>query len=240
MANKIIAIITVLFFAGLISLYYGNTLFILFESDEPSESIGTPGRGALKNGKRLPSRGGNFSAYSRLGALLGRNSVHHRVRDCVVEAYRAMHEKYPDKVFVYGETGRPSGGSFKPHKTHQNGLSVDFMVPVMDDKGRSLPLPASPFNKFGYGIEFDRAGRADELQIDFEAMAAHIFELQSAAGRTRLKIQKIIFAPELQPHLFKTEHGKKIRASITFSSKPAWVRHDEHYHVDFVVNNELE
>jgi len=46
---------------------------------------------------------------------------------------------------------------------------------------------------------------------------------------------RVIFDPELQPNLFKTEHGKYLREHVQFSTKRSWVRHDEHYHVDFKV-----
>ena len=68
--------------AGLVALVlllrYGNTVAIALENPLPSQSLGTPARGELRNGKRLPSRGENFRAYSDLGALLGRNAVHHK------------------------------------------------------------------------------------------------------------------------------------------------------------------
>ena len=38
----------------------------------------------------------------------------------------------PGVKFVYGETGWPDGGPMPPHRTHRNGMSVDFMVPVRD------------------------------------------------------------------------------------------------------------
>lgn len=61
----------------------------------------------------------------------------------------------PDKTYVYGETGFSRGGPIRPHRTHQAGLSIDFMVPVLNDANRSVPLPSTPMNMFGYGLEFD-------------------------------------------------------------------------------------
>ncbi len=214
-------------------LCFGNSICIYFENDEPSASIGTPENGELINGKRLPTRGSNFVAYSYLGSMLGRNSVNIRVRDAVIESYEAVHIKHPEKTFVYGETGWPHGGRFRPHKSHENGLSVDFMVPILDEDGGSVPLPTSVFNKFGYGIEFDKTGAYGKYRIDFDSMAEHIYELNQATKRNGLIIRRVIFAPELQPHLFNTEYGRLIKDRIKFSIRPSWVRHDEHYHVDF-------
>jgi penicillin-insensitive murein endopeptidase len=45
----------------------------------------------------------------------------------------------------------------------------------------------------------------------------------------------IILEPLLQPQLFKTKHGAYLREHLSFSRKRSWVRHDEHYHVDFIV-----
>jgi len=35
--------------------------------------------------------------------------------------------------------------------------------------------------------------------------------------------------------LFQTEYGKKLKGKLKFNPKQAWVRHDEHIHVDFAI-----
>lgn len=50
----------------------------------------------------------------------------------VLETYSKMQRRFPDKTFVCEETGWCGGGRIRPHKTHRNGLSVDFMVPVLN------------------------------------------------------------------------------------------------------------
>ena len=45
----------------------------------------------------------------------------------------------------------------------------------------------------------------------------------------------MIFDPRLQPLLFKTKYGKKLKGKLKFNTKQAWVRHDEHIHVDFAL-----
>ena len=204
-------------------------------SPEESTCFGTPGRGRLEDGVRLPASGANFRVFSALGADLGRTYVHSRVREVVVAAYRALEASAPGKVYVYGDTGWPLGGRFRPHKTHQNGLSVDFMVPVLDGEGRPAPLPAGPANKFGYGIEFDGKGRCGEYRIDFEAMAEHLYELHRAAQARGVGIARVIFDPGLQPRLFRTARGPFLSENLRFTKEKVWVRHDEHYYVDFAL-----
>lgn len=201
------------------------------------ESIcyGTPEKGRIENAWQLPSAGSNFSAYSSVGAAIGRNYVHGKVYAVILDAYKALEKEIPGKVFVYGETGWKNGGGFRPHKTHENGLSVDFFVPVLNAKGQSVPLPTNPLNKFGYNIEFTPQGKYKEYSIDFDSMAAHLRALKEAAAKNGIKISRVIFDNDLQKLLFKTPRGQEIQSQLTFSIKKPWVRHDEHYHVDFVV-----
>lgn len=183
----------------------------------------------------LPSAGANFSSYSTAAELVGRTYVHSKVRDVVLAAYTAVGETAPDRVFVYGETGWKSGGRIRPHRTHQNGLSVDFMVPVVDKAGRSVPLPATPLNKYGYGIDFDASGRYEELTIDFRAMAEHLYQLDIAARQLGAGIALVIFDNDYLPRLFATSRGAYLKQRVRFMQGKPWVRHDEHYHVDFAV-----
>lgn len=153
----------------------------------------------------------------------------------VVEAYQVLEQTVPNKVYVYGETGWAKGGRFRPHKSHQNGLSVDFFVPVLDTKGVSVPLPTGPHNKFGYLIEFNSKGKFGDYSIDLEAMAAHLLAIKQASDKKGIKIRRVIFDNELQQLLFKTSKGSELQAAFTFSKKKPWVRHDEHYHIDFIL-----
>lgn len=224
---------------------FGNDALRFLESSAPSESRGTPERGSLVHGRRLPSGGANFAAYSYLGALLGRNSVHAAVRATVLEAYDRLRVSEPDVRWVYGETGWPRGGPFPPHRTHENGLAVDFFVPVRNGVGRSVRVPAWPWTKFGYALDFDSTGQgsgffARGLRIDFAAIAAHLAAIAEAAPRHGLAVDVVIFAPELQRRLLESAEGRELRGLVRFSPRPAWVRHDEHYHVNFrIVNRTL-
>jgi penicillin-insensitive murein endopeptidase len=203
-------------------------------SDVPSTCYGNTSRGALRNGWRLPRNGANFRAYSLLGWGAGRTFVHSTVHAVVLDAYQRLAVSQPEYRFVYGETGWAEGGSFEPHRTHENGLSVDFMVPVRDASGAIVELPSSPLDKLGYAHEFDAAGKLGALRIDFEALALHLAELERSAARQRVKVGRVIFDPQLRAQLASTKVWPDIE-SLPFMLKPAWIRHDEHYHVDFDV-----
>ena len=202
-------------------------------SAEESVCYGTPQEGRLEGGVKLPFRGNNYVSYSWAADMAGRNYVHSTVRDIVLSAYATLETEMPDKVFKYAEAGYRDGGPFKPHRTHANGLSVDFMVPVVDPTGQSVHLPTHVLNKLGYAIEFDATGKYKKYIIDYEAMAAHLVNLHKAALEQGGGISRVVFDPGLQQYLFATSHGDYLKQHIPLNIKPSWVRHDEHYHVNF-------
>ena len=202
---------------------------------EPSVCFGTTSDGRLENGWKLPTAGPNFATHWTTGRILGRSFVHSSVHAVVLSAYAAMEASMPKTKFVYGEAGWKSGGEFKPHKTHRNGLSVDFMVPVLNENGQSIPLPSNVLNKWGYDLEFDKSGQLDGLSIDFNAMAEHIYQLDIAAKEHGIGIWRVIFDPQLQPLLESSPRWPYLRENVQFSERLSWVRHDEHFHVDFKV-----
>lgn len=205
-----------------------------------TESIcyGTTKDGRLENAVKLPAQGNNFIGYSLIARLAGRTYVHSEVKEIVVSAYKSLEKTNPNKVYKYGETGFKNGGLFNPHKTHQNGLSVDFMTPVTDSSGNSVQLPTNFLNKLGYNVEFDSSDHYDGLYIDYEAIAAHIVALHKQALNRGHNLWRVIFDPKLQHNLYKTEHADYLRKNINFSKKRSWVRHDDHYHIDFEIECE--
>lgn len=212
-------------------------ILLLSKSAHAKESIcyGTTSKGRLDNGIALPSSGSNYVVYSNIARLAGRTYVHTQVADIIVKAYQRLEVDQADKVFKYAETGFEEGGQFKPHKTHRNGLSVDFMTPVVNNFGQSVHLPTHLVNKFGYDIEFDTNHQYDEFTIDYIALAAHIVALHKEAVNQGVDLWRVIFDPKLQPELFKTPYGPYLKKYIQFSKKRSWVRHDEHYHIDFAI-----
>lgn len=217
---------------------YINVLCLIFSSSAFSaESVcyGSSSDGSLEGGVKLPGEGKNYISYSKTAEIVGRTYVHSKVRDIILVSYQWLEKETPGNVYKYAETGFKEGGQFKPHKTHRNGLSVDFMVPVVNEDGNSVHLPTHYLNKLGYSIEFDETGRYEQYKIDYEALAAHIVSLHKAAIENEVELWRVIFDPKLQPRLMSTKYGEYLEKNIQFSKHRSWVRHDEHYHVDFDV-----
>jgi len=201
-----------------------------------SQCFGTTSNGSVSDSVQLPQKGANFIIYHYLGHFLGRNYVHSKVAEVLLGAYEDLNQTHPKIMFKYAETGWKNGGTFKPHKTHQNGLSVDFMVPVKNKKGQSILFPTTISNKFGYSVEFDSRGNFNGFSIDYEALGLHLVALDKQAKKHGIGIKRVIFTPELRKHLMHTSSNKYLKENMTFMKNKAWVRHDEHYHVDFEIN----
>ena len=200
---------------------------------EASQCYGRPGLGRLDNGVRLPPSGANFSAYSKRAVAAGRTYVHDQVADIIVLAYRQLAADKVSAHYVYGETGLASGGPFKPHRTHQNGLSVDFFVPVRDGSGRAAMMPTESQARLGYDIEFDKQGRYQDYRLDFAALADHLHALHAVAAKRGVGLTRVIIDTDFLPQLLATPRGPWLKQHIPFMMGKPWVRHDEHYHVDF-------
>jgi penicillin-insensitive murein endopeptidase len=169
-------------------------------------------------------------------AASGRQYVHSRVRDTLVAAFSALHAAKPERTFVLGETGLEPGGRFRPHRSHQNGLSVDIFMPVRDDSGHAVLTPTAPWQKFGYALEFDAKGEGSGLSIDFDSLAELVLELNRQAQLHGLALERIIVAPEYIDRVIGASNSGEMAALVgRFTRRPAWVRHDEHLHVDFRV-----
>jgi penicillin-insensitive murein endopeptidase len=211
-------------------LYCFPNSLLVFENEEKSLSQGQVWNGAVKYSKRMPFQGDNFTTYSFLGYLLGRTHVHEKVKKVVLDAYEICEQTCHAVDFVLAETGWPWGGRFLPHRTHQNGTSVDFLTPFLKN---GIPSHRHGVqNVWGYAIELDQEGRDGEYEIDYATMVKHLLALKESADKNGVRISKIIFDPVLQPRLFSSSGGEQLR-QLPFTSRRVAIRHDDHYHVDF-------
>ena len=95
-----------------------------------SISTGLPGEGTMENGKLFPFEGPIFKYFSEWSYLNGRAFVNDKLKDVVLESYDSLLALYPDQIWGIMECSLQSGGVISGHRTHQNGLSIDFMTPL--------------------------------------------------------------------------------------------------------------
>lgn len=199
-----------------------------------SACFGTVNNGRVENAVSLPREGPNFVRMAQGPVSAGRVFVHTLVHDSLLDAYRALAEERPRIRWVYGETGLERGGPIPPHKTHQNGLSVDLFVPVVDLAGNSVPFPHRADNGWGYLVDFDASGRNATHMIDYAALGDLLYHLHGAAKRRGSGLALVVFQKELRPYLFQTARGAWLKENIPFPNWDDSVRHDDHIHVDFI------
>lgn len=186
----------------------------------------------------LPLSGDNFQASSLPGYGAGRYYLKGRAAVAVLKAYARLAASHPELRFIYAEMGWKGGGRFRPHRTHQQGLSADFITPVRkpDATGKAAPatLPCNTANLWGYGIRLDNNGRYQDYRLDTAAMIAHLDALRQEAAAQGLKIERVIFDPPLLK-LLRADPNFKRLGDMRFMENKAWFPHDGHYHVDFAL-----
>lgn len=203
-----------------------------------SKATGTVSRGTLENASIIPFEGPNFKYFDQNSYIGGRAFTHSKVVEITVATYDALSQKGVDRMFRVMEFSRKEGGKIIPHRTHQNGLSVDYMMPLVKNG-----LPCYDFDDQGashYLLDFDKNGASKDdpsITIDFNTAAQHILELEMQARKRGMRIDKVIFNTYLLNELFATPMGQKLRRSGIYfaqSLRPIINElHDDHYHVDY-------
>lgn len=211
---------------------------IFHKNKGESISIGDYHSGSMKNGYLMPLRDKNFKCYSWFSYFsLGREYVNSLVYRTVLDSYSDLELNHPKRVFIYMESAKKNGGRLYPHRTHQNGLSIDFMSPLVKN---GKPKYFNLLGIFRYAINMDKEGKLKSnsaVSIDFNLIAEHILLLDKNARRNGLKIKKVIFNIDLKDNLYQTEYGKKLKKSGIYLAQnltPLLNKlHDDHYHIDF-------
>ena len=209
-------------------------------NDLPSISKGTVSNGELINGKLIPFKGPNYAYFSEESYLAGRAFLNDKVLNTLLTSYSNLESNLPNKLFYVMECANANGGKLAPHRTHQNGTSVDFMMPLLKDGKPYSGLDTLGVNHYLLGFANDGTYIDDKsISIDFNLVAKHILELQTEAELNGLKIKKVIINIELKDNLFATEYGQILKNSdIYIVQKLSPIinsLHDDHYHIDFEV-----
>jgi len=207
---------------------------------KPSKSTGTPGNGSLSHGRLLPFSGKNFHYFDSSSYLMGRAFTHQKVKNLLLATYKRLAHSAPKKVWGLMEASNENGGRLFPHRTHQNGLSIDFMSPLLKNEKIYHQLDYMGLNH--YWMQFNNAGIYEKdrsVSIDFNHMAQHILMLDNLAPQFGLRIKKVIFKIELKDELFASTYGRKLKQSTLYFARRLDRKtneaHDEHYHIDFEV-----
>lgn len=200
-----------------------------------STCYGRVNNGRVENAVSLPREGPNFVRMAQGPISAGRVFLHSKVHDILLDAYAALAVERPKIRWVYGETGLQQGGPIPPHQTHQNGLSVDLFVPVVDKEGNSVQFPNRADNGYGYLVDFNAAGENATHRIDYAALGELLYQLQVATKKHGSGLALVVFERELRPALFQTARGSWLKDNIPFPNWDDRVRHDDHIHVDFAM-----
>jgi penicillin-insensitive murein endopeptidase len=209
-------------------------------NDLPSKSFGTYSKGSLQNGKLIPFKGKNFTYFDAQSYLNGRAFLNGKVLNSLLKAYKQFETLLPERMFYVMECSNADGGKLFPHRTHQNGLSIDFMMPLIKDGKAFYGLDTLGADH--YFLEFDNSGKYKEdpsISIDFNLVAHHILILNKVAKVLGVKLTKIIINTDLKDELFATKYGQSLKASgiyvVQKLSPLINSLHDDHYHIDFEI-----
>ena len=203
-----------------------------------SISKGTVSNGKLSNAVLFPPKGNNYNYFSGQSYLKGRAFVNSEVKNILLDALVSLENIVPDQQFQIMEIAHEHGGELWPHRTHQKGTSVDFMLPKMKDGKVDYSLDKKGISH--YFLNTNNNGVYDDsdgVKINFESTAKEILALNEAANSNGWKIKKVILKIELLDDLFKTPSGKKLKQLKIYFAKSLSKKvndvHDDHFHIDF-------
>lgn len=204
----------------------------------PSVCTGTEAGGTLEHAKLIPFTGINYSYFDTASYLSGRAFMSDKMANTLLASYHELEMLAPGRIFRYMETGLENGGPIPGHRTHQNGRSIDLMVPLVKD-GK----PYYKYDSIGgwhYSLDFDDKGRYlldTTVSIDFNLIGTQILSLDRQARKNGLHVKKVILKLELKDDFYAAPSGKKVKQKgiyLAMNLPPATNKqHDDHFHVDF-------
>ncbi len=246
--SKVSLRIVPILFGVFFSPVFGQDRFVIDEElqtyiqekaldDTISESIGTVSNGSLKHGKLVPYKGRNFMYFDRTSYLEGRAFLNDLALKSMLSTYDSLLAALPQRYFNVMECSHEHGGEMFPHRTHQNGLSIDFMMPLVKDGSPYYGLDTIGLEH--YALQFDDNGRYTKdttITIDFDLVARQILLLDHFAKQNGLAVFKVIIKIELKDELFATQYGQRLKESRIYVvrglSPLINSLHDDHFHID--------
>lgn len=122
------------------------------------------------------------------------------------------------------------------HRTHQTGLSVDLMTPLV--KNGQQYRRTDGLGIWHYLLSYDSKGYWNKkVKIDFETLAKLILAIDDSAKKNGLKLSKVILKIDLKDDFYATPSGKQVKARGIYLAmalpKSVDNLHDDHIHLDF-------
>lgn len=207
-----------------------------------SQSIGSVRNGSMKNGFIFPWSGENYRYFSPLSYYIMDNGyAHHKVHDAMLYAFKNLASTAPGIQWRLMETNGRNGGNMLIHRTHENGMSVDLMIPKKNGDRQSRFWDR--VGMWHYLLDFDDEGGFylnNNVKLDLENLAKAILAIDDGARQNGLRIRKILLRTRLLDEFYSTKSGKEVRRRKIYIPQrlPYWVDrvHDDHIHVDFEIN----
>lgn len=170
-----------------------------FEVPGGAYSIGTPNRGRLMGGIRLPES--KDYTIRRPEEAFGSSHTILNIQEAIA-AFR-RDSGYDGKIVV-GALSLPKGGRFRPHRSHQSGRDVDIRLP----KKRGADLKSDNPNDIDWDASwllvksFMQEGDAEYIFLDYSRQK-RLYEAAKRAGATSSELDKAIQYPRSR----KTNNG---------------------------------
>ena len=195
------------------------------ESD-PSESVGTPSRGRLKNGVSLQD-GDHYKV--KAGSRTTRHGTAELVRLIHFVAYQVA-EAFPRSVLTVGDLSRERGGRLRPHKSHRSGRDADIGFYLETRRGRPVHLHRfTTISRNGVGKVRGRIYKFDE--------ARNWALIKALLSHPTIDVQHIFVANSIRRRLFayakKRRDDRRIlaRAKKVLRQPNRGPPHRSHFHV---------
>ncbi|MEO8704955.1 MAG: penicillin-insensitive murein endopeptidase [Kofleriaceae bacterium] len=193
------------------------------QPDGPSQSIGTPWNGKLRNGKPMP-RGEGYSLRRPQRAYGAAHVVDHLRR--VIAEVRALH---PDvHTLAIGDLSARSGGQLDRHVSHQSGLDVDvglyyrkvpadYPAQFVDAGVANLDLESTWALLVGFARTSRLASGVQVILLDYD-IQARLYRWALARGTPEDQLGELLQYPR----------GKDAGGIVRH-----WPHHADHMHVRF-------
>jgi penicillin-insensitive murein endopeptidase len=210
---------------------------LTYKNEGESKALGTEGNGSLENAWLMPYSGDNYRYFSPLSYYVLHNAfIHHKLHNTLIEAFETCEINCPERKFRVMECANKHGGKMLIHRTHQTGLSVDLMTPMMK-KGKPYTL-TDHLGVWHYLLDYGNSGKwTKNIEVDFETLGRLILAIDDSAKKNGLKLSKVILKTDLKDEFYASESGKQVKARGIYLAMvlPKMVNnlHDDHIHLDF-------